>query len=258
MMNKILSSLIFILLFSSSVVYAGLSVYPAATNVIGDPEGEYKSYYQVKNTYEKDIYVVPELSEGKCFSENKNINVNETIKFEKERYFIPAGETITIPYKIYVNKDFKGSVSVRVSFKAEKKDNDIIDIVISVPVYIMVSGTEKISFDIDLADLFNSGDNICYNIVIENKGNVHIRHTGCVEIYKGKYPVREVFIAETAPTYCESKREFKDVLLPAKELKKGKYEAVFKVNALNREAAKKIVFKVDKHGKVSVVGKKVK
>ncbi len=255
MMNKVLSSLFLILFFSCSFVYAGLSVYPAATNVMGDPGTEYKSYYQITNTYEKDIYAVPELSEGKCFSGNKNIDVDATIKFEKEKYLIPAGQTVTIPYKVFVNKNFKGSVSVRVSFKAEKDKEDIINIVISVPVYIMVLGTEKISFNIDSVDIFNSGDNICYRMTIENNGNVHIRHTGCIEIYKDKNLIRELFIAETAPTYCESKREFKDIVLPTKDLSKGKYTAIFKVNALNREATKAISFKVDKFGMVSVLEK---
>ncbi|MBQ3834536.1 MAG: hypothetical protein II816_03375, partial [Elusimicrobia bacterium] len=186
------------------------------------------------------------------------------LMFEKEKYFIPAGETISVPYNVRIGENFKGSVCVKAEFEVEREEQQTITLVVSVPIYLIALGTEKIDFDIDsikLIDLDDPRDSqrgIYYKLVLRNDGNVHIRHSGQVDIYykNKKNLVKTVNIPETVPTYCESKREFTEHLIQRSELKEGKYIAVFKIRAFGAEIEKKIKFNVDKNGMLIVEHKK--
>lgn len=261
MMNKrFLCSLLTILFFSCGVVFAGLSVDPSITNVTNYPDTYSESYYILENTYDTDIYVKVNLSVGNVFSGNKDIDINKVLLFEKDKYFIPAGEKIKVPYKIYIDKKFKGSLAFRIGFQVEKEDGEMFSILMSMPVYVMVLGTENIDFDIKKLDLFSSNDIIRYSLVLENKGNIHIRHSGSVDVfYKSKSKknlIKTVNIPETVPTYCEKEREFKENLINKSSLESGKYIAVFKIEALGEEVTKEIKFKIDKNKNLIVEQKK--
>ena len=254
MIKKFLCSFFTILFFSCGAAFAGLSVDPSITNVYNIPDSYSESYYLVKNTYDSDIHIEIKLSVGNVFSDNKGIDVNKVLLFKKKRYFIPAGETVKIPYKIYIGKDFKGSLAFKVGFQVEKNEGDMFSILMTMPVYIKVYGTEKIDFDIKSVELFTSNDSICYKLKIENKGNIHIRHSGSADIfYKNKKNlVKTVDIPETVPTYCESEREFKEILVSKSSLRSGKYIAVFKISDLEKEVEKEIKFKINKNGNLLV------
>ena len=241
-------------LFCFSLAYAGLSVDPAVTNIAGEPGSGYNGKYLVKNTYDRNINVVIEVTKGNCFSANKDIDVSKWLVFEKYKYPIAAGETVEVPYTISIGEEFKGSVSARINFAVEQEQGQMISISISVPIYITVTGTDNIDFCIDSLDLYSSGKNISYQLVLENKGNVHIRHSGNIELYtkKKKKLLKNISIQETVPTYCEQKREFSETILPKSDLKKGKYVAVFKIRALGKEVTKEINFKVSKKGDIKI------
>ena len=130
----------------------------------------------------------------------------------------------------------------------------MISIAITVPIYVTVIGTENIDFCIDSLNLYSKNKSIFYKLVLENKGNVHIRHSGNIEVYtkKKKKLLKNISIQETVPTYCEQKREFSEMVLPKSDLKKGKYVAVFKVRALGKEVTKEINFKLSKKGEIII------
>ncbi len=240
------------ILFCFNLAYAGLSVDPAVTNIAGEPGSGYNGRYLVKNTYDRNINITIEATKGNCFSANKDIEVDKWLVFEKYKYFIPAGETIEVPYSVKIGEDFKGSISARINFSVDQEQGQMISISISVPIYVTVTGTENVDFCIDSLNLYSAGKNIYYKLVLENKGNVHIRHSGNIEIYtkKKKSLVKNISIQETVPTYCEQRRDFSETILSNSDLKKGKYVAVFKIRALGKEVTKEIKFKVSKLGEI--------
>ncbi|MCR4662264.1 MAG: hypothetical protein K5622_00055 [Endomicrobiaceae bacterium] len=251
-MKKLLAIIGFLFCFSLS--YAGLSIDPSVTNIAGEPGSVYDGKYLVKNTYDKKINVTVAAEKGNCFSANKDVELDKWLSFEKDKYSIQAGETVEVPYSIKIGEDFKGSVSARITFSVDQEQGQIITISISVPIYITVIGTENIDFCIDSLDLYSAGKNIAYKLVLENKGNVHIRHSGNIEIYtkKKKKLLKNIQIQETVPTYCEQKREFSEPFLSNTSLKKGKYVAVFKIKALGKEVTKEVNFKISKKGEITV------
>ena len=240
------------LMFCFSLSYAGLTVIPSITNVFGVPSAVYEGKYTVKNTYDRNINITVEVLKGNSFSGNGDIDVNKLIELPKTRFFIPAGESIEVPYKVTIYDKFKGSLCGKLLFSVDMEKGESISMSISVPIYVTVEGTENIDFKFDSVDLYKSGDSIVYKMVLNNEGNVHIRHSGNIEIYtdKKKSLVKSIEIEETLPTYCEQKREFINKIFPATDLEKGKYVAVFKVRALGKEITKQISFKVSRLGEI--------
>lgn len=268
-MNKI-KNFIFILtvflFFGCGISYAGINVTPSIANIYNKPGFVFEGHYDVKNTYDTDIYVVVRAEKGRCFSGNTDLDINKILMFEKGKYFIPAGGTISVPYKICIGENFKGSVVVKAEFEVEREEQQTITIVVSVPIYLIALGTEKIDFDIDSINFIDIDDSrdpqkgIYYKLVLRNDGNVHIRHSGRIDIfYKNKKNlVKTINIPETVPTYCESKRDFVEPLIQRNELKEGKYIAVFKITSLGVEIEKKVKFTVDKNGYLIKENKKQK
>ena len=242
------------LMFCFSLSYAGLTVIPSITNVFGVPSAVYEGKYTVKNTYDKNINITVEVLKGNSFSGNGDIDVNKLIELPKTRFFIPAGESIEVPYKVTIYDKFKGSLCGKLLFSIDMEKGESISMSISVPIYITVEGTENVDFKFDSVDLYKAGDSIVYKMVLNNEGNVHIRHSGNIEIYteNKKSLVKNIEIEETLPTYCEQKREFVNKIFPATDLEKGKYIAVFKVRALGKEITKQISFKASKLGEIVV------
>lgn len=236
------------LLFCFSLSYAGLSVDPSVTNIFGEPGSGYKGKYTIKNTYDRDININIEVEQGKTFAGNGEVDVKKWLEFENYTYFIKAGASVEAPYTAVIDEKFKGSVSARVTFSVAQEQGQMITISISVPIYVTVEGTEKVDYCIDSLNLYASGNNISYKLVLENKGNIHIRHSGIIEIYnKNKTELlKTISMQETVPTYSGEKRDFSDVMLPKEELKKGTYVAVFKVKAFDKEVVKEVKFKVTK------------
>ena len=236
-------SVVCCLMFLCSLSFAGLSVAPSVINVKGVAGTSYKNAYSLTSTYESPVTVVLEISNGKYFSENKDIDVKDWLKFEKTEFDLQPGETVKVPYEVLINDKMKGSLCGRVSFASQQ--SSMINLSISVPIYVIVEGTENINFEISSLSLNrNSKDgSLYYKMIINNNGNVHIRHSGRIQIYntKEKKKVKTIPIEETVPTYCESSRDFNGTI---PTLEDGKYVALFVVNALGNKATKKVKFRI--------------
>ncbi len=233
------------LMFLSSLAFAGLSVKPSIVNIAGEPGSTYKGSYSLTSTYENPVVVDLNLSNGNSFSGNGELNVEDWLKFEKKEFDLKPGETIDIPYEVLISTSMKGSVCGRLDFSAQQ--SSMINLSISIPMYVTVEGTQDIQFEIDSLNITRNAKDgsLFYKMVIKNTGNVHIRHSGKVQVFdkKKKKEISTVTIDETVPTYCEKSRDFNGNI-PA--LKKGKYVAVFTVNALGKQATKEVKFKITK------------
>ena len=131
------------LLFLCSLSFAGLSVNPSVINVKGVPGSSYSNAYSLTSTYENPVTVVLEVSKGNCFSENKDIDVKDWLKFEKTEFNLQPGETVKVPYEVLINDKMKGSLCGRVSFSAQQ--SSMINLSISVPIYVIVEQSQTSS-----------------------------------------------------------------------------------------------------------------
>ena len=139
------------LMFVCSLAFAGLSVNPSVVNVAGEPGSIYKGKYALTSTYETPVTVELKLSNGNSFSGNGELNVEDWLKFEKKEFDLKPGETIDIPYEVLISTSMKGSVCGRLSFSAQQ--SSMINLSISIPMYVTVEGTEDINFEVDSLDI---------------------------------------------------------------------------------------------------------
>ena len=240
------------LLFFFSISYAGLSVDPYVTDIKASPGSLYKGKYSVRNTYDRDINIIVETKQGKTFSGNGCLDVKNWLEFEQYKYFIKAGNAVEIPYTAIISEKFKGSISARITFAIAQEEGQMITILISVPMYVTVEGTQNIDYCVDSLNLYVRENNVYYKLILENKGNVHIRHSGSIEIYSKnkKKLLKTISIQETVPIYCGERRDFTETLFSKTEFKKGKYVAVFKIRAFGKEIVKELKFKVFKNSDI--------
>lgn len=249
---------VFNLMFICSLSFAGLSVNPSIANISGIQGSSCKNAYSVTSSYEEPVTVEVSLSNGNSFSGNGDLNVEDWLKFEKKEFDLQPGETAEVPYEVFISTNMKGSVCGRVDFSTQQ--SAMINLSISVPVYVVVEGTDNISFNIESLDISKSprDGNYYYKMTIKNTGNVHIRHSGKIQIRKSgtKKELKNMTIEETVPTYCEQSRDFNGLFLSQKEmLEDGKYVAKFIINDFGKEATRKVKFRV-KNKEITVLKNK--
>ena len=242
-MKKIFFIISFMFIYCS--LFAGISVEPAISNIKVKPSKQYNGEYTVTNTYDKPIDITIQVEDWNSFPGNTDLNVNDWFQIENYSYALAAGQTISIPYKVSINENLKGSVSARLEFFVDKNKNTN-KVSVSIPLYVTVLGTEQLDFDIENIILFTENDNISFKTYIINKGNIHIRPSFYVEIYDSKKEkiIKKINIPETIPVYTQKSRQLQNNLIEKKELEKGKYHAVFKIRALDKEVIKEVIFKI--------------
>ena len=235
----------FCLMFLCSLSFANFSVTPTVINVSGVPGSSYENAYVVTSKFETPMTFTVTLSNGNCFSENEGVDVNDWLKIEKTEFTLNPGETIKVPYEVTINEKMKGSLCGRVKFSVDQSST--VNLSISVPIYVIVEGTENINFEIESLDFAkNPADGkLYYRMIVKNTGNIHIRHSGKIHIYDSKKTkeIKSIDIEETVPTFCESSKQFVGEMC---DLDDGTYVAVFTIEDLGKQATKEVKFEVEK------------
>ena len=117
-MNNFMKKYVFVfcLMFFSSLSFAGLAVSPSVVNVSGVQGSSCKGSYTVTNKGEESLKVSVNLLNGNSFSENKDLNVEDWLKFETTEFNLEPEEKKDIPFEVFISSDMKGSVCGKVSF----------------------------------------------------------------------------------------------------------------------------------------------
>jgi hypothetical protein len=241
--------------FVSANAFAGISVTPARNEIqIGKGES-FSAFYTIKNDFDKPVDVLITAKNWNNSKENKDVDVSGWLIVSKSAVTLNPREKTEVHYSVK-SGDLRGSVSAMISFSVRSPDYEGINLMTSVPVYMTISGTENISFEIDKMEAVaqkapagNGQKKISINYSVKNDGNMYIRPSGSVKLLKGENVVFERVIAQQSPVYPDSSRGFFENV---DALPKGKYIANITVNALQKSAEKSIQFKVDKRGDVTL------
>ena len=254
MNNLYLKKVLFflILMFIFNLAYANLRISPAVVNISAEPMAICENKFIVMNVEDKPVTVTVTKEDWKNFEGNdSSVTVNKWLELEKTKFDIGPNEFVEVPFKVTTDKNMVGSVSGMIVFTVE---GGMIQVSMKQPIYITIKGTEKVDFEIDSLKMATSerDGGIYYSMAIKNNGNVHIRHNGVIEIYSKETGniVKSVDIDETFPTYAQDSRIFNGFMLKGTDLKKGKYAAIFKIKAFDKQVVKRIDFKVSKLGEV--------
>lgn len=253
-MNNLYFRILFFVsfMFVFNLAYANLRIAPAVVNISAEPMAICENKYSVTNTDENTVTVTVTKEDWKnYFANDSSVTVNKWLEIEKTKFDIGPKETVEVPFKVTTDKNMVGSVSGMVVFRV---DGGMIKLSMKQPIYITIKGTEKVDFKIDSLKLSTSerDGGIYYRMTVKNDGNVHIRHNGVIEIYNKKTfnLVKTVNIEETFPTYTQESFDFVGFVIKGTDLKQGKYAAIFKIKAFDKQVVKRIDFKVSKLGEV--------
>lgn len=244
--------LLFSLLFLASFSYANLVIQPQRIESKVNPNVPIKGSYTVKNNYNGDITVdiTAVMNTEWSYKGNSNIPLDSWLKITPSRVHIKQGETRTVLFTIIPVENMQGSIVAQVTFKVNPP-NSFVNVLTTLPIHIIMNGTEKINYSIDSITIDEKTKKI--NFGVKNESNIIIKPVGKVDIYEGKKKIKSIGFSETLSTYPENINNY-FVDLPS-ELIGGKYKAEVSVSPLGyahfiKPVVKSLQFRIFKDGSI--------
>ncbi len=254
MFRYILYIIIILILFQTTS-FAGLTILPARQEIYIPPGGTAEGEYKVTNEYNIPIDVKIEIKDWFVLPENKNISVSDWLSVSPQEVHLLPQETKSIKYRVEIPTSCVGMTSAMLSFvpQQEIEEHQGINLVISVSLFTIIRGTEKILWDISKINIEKNSNNIQITAIINNNGNVHLRPKGSVIIVsqKDKSNVTELEYREGRPIYPGKSRSIIAVADNI-NLQNGKYIAISKIKCYDQEKINEVMFEVKKSGKIKI------
>ncbi len=241
-----------ILLFCSSVVCAGLGVDPSKFEIVM-PAGEVcEASIDVTNTYDTVVSAKISTKDWKNYGGNNGITVKDWLTVDTDKIELSPDKPGKVNFKVSPKEGMVGSLSGMLSFSVQR-EGESLNVMISVPVYIVVKGTEKPDIKLDDLKVSQSSTSaVGFDISLENLGNVHVRPQGMQMsiLNKKKQLIQSVNLGETVPVYTGSKRNYKTQF--SSILPKGKYFSEIRLKSFDKEFVFLKKFKILKDGSVKI------
>ncbi len=231
MNKKFLLSLFFIFVYSLTY---GIGISPTRYVFLASHNETCKGVFTIVNDHNFDMPVVVEIREGIKSKDNKNLlQVRKWLKVEKENFVVPPGQRKDISFKLKVPKKTSGTFSARLSFV--DKSQSSFSTSMTVPIYIIVKGTEIIDWSVEELIIKNTPVGVTGSLVIENRGNVIFYAIGNL-IIKDK-DGKEIFktLAGGGNAVFPESKVITPLNLKDLKLELGKYYAEIIISGYNNE-----------------------
>lgn len=245
-----------------------LSILPGKLELSVAPGEVYRGCYEISNTSEKAISVMVEVKDWDMDEEGGVTMYDTPAELDSFfKWFNIASNEITIPpnssgkidYEISIPKDGSGEYRKYLTFRSmpPKKEEEGFGIAtqISVPLYVVVKGTEVFKAEISDVKITNTAP-VEIKVRVHNSGNVHIRPTGEVVINKkGKQkPLIVMPVNTPSPGWpVLPQQSFRFTLYDKTEFKAGVYVLKAKFTYNDIVISKELSFSVDKDGKATML-----
>ncbi len=243
--------LYFTLFILNCSLYAGIIVEPVRQEISVKPGQTFKGKYTVKNPDDKKVEINISARQWVKTGINKDITIDNWLKISPTTIELAPQEKKEIKYEVFLPTSTVGEVSAMISFVPEAKKNQMLNLVLSVSLYVTAKGTEVIDAKIsDISLHQEKAKNLKVAVIVKNKGNVHIRPEGSVIIKKGRKTLNTINLRSGWPVYPDRKYGYIGTWANA-NLKKGKYTAYAHITYGDKlSLTKKKVFRIDKNGRV--------
>lgn len=186
-MKKVIYSVVVIFAISlSTQVFAGIRVDPVTLEVVVPKGGEKEGVIKVGNTSEKPMRVTvsPEKFGG------TELDIGTWLTFEPMEQIIKGFEEKEIKYRLKLPEDSVGELRCMVFLVADEVSEvpSSVGIRFGVPVYAIAGGTEVIEAVVDSINVeYNlESEVLSGTILVNNKGNIHIRPFVNIEVFDDK------------------------------------------------------------------------
>ncbi|MDA7858001.1 hypothetical protein N9A72_00740 [bacterium] len=253
MRKRILLVILFLLvvcwigaIFAPHTSFAGIVVNPVRKEVLIPRGGRYEGDYQIWNNSMEKVHVIVKPREWFKLEKNKNIDINSWLEISPQEFNINPGGKKQIHYKVVVPEVATGELAAMISFSGHGEKESMLNVIFSVPLYVMIEGTRVVKWKINKVDIKQNNSNLRVAVVVENKGNIHLRPKGTVVIKNKKnVTLKEIELNSGLPVYPGKKRayfgDWNEV-----NLKAGKYiaEAIIDYGNPKDILKEKIKFKI--------------
>jgi hypothetical protein len=141
--------------------------------------------FLIVNDKDEEVPVTVEIAKGIDSGENKNVIKDANWLTLTPTAFVldPKGKK-EIAFKADVPDGTAGTFSARISFV--DRSNEAYSSAITVPVYVIIKGTEKVKWDITKLSIDSTPAGLLGGVEISNKGNVHFYANGMLFIQDSK------------------------------------------------------------------------
>jgi len=240
-----------LLVIPAASAYAGLTVTPSRQEVTMAPGSACQGSYEVRNDYATPIDVHVEFRDWFVLPENKGNEISKWLSVTPKELSLQPGESKKVTYSVQLPKTVKGVSAAMVSFIPATEDEEGVSMMLSVALFVIAHGTEKISWDIGSVNIYPAQSGFSISAIVRDEGNIHLRPQGTAEIFSKNKKILALQFPEGRPVYPGSYRTLV-VSYGASGLGEGKYSAVLRITAAGKEKTKKIHFTVSKTGAIAV------
>ncbi len=213
-----------------------------------------KGTYTVKNESGLPLHVTVTPRYWYMRKENEDIPLDSWLKIRPAEFDIDPSGTKEVAYEVSPPEGMKGELAAMIAFKPEPRENQPVNIVFSVSLYMVLLGTEEVECRISDFDLWKHEQKKALGIRtrLMNIGNTHVKPRISVEIQDvfGKR-LRRGVLRLGQPTYPDQERDYFGDLYNF-QLNPGLYKAHIKMEYTNiaRSDEKTIYFLVGRKGKI--------
>ena len=232
MKKKLLVMLVAILLPCGSVF--ALSVKPSRCELNVKPGKSTSGVYMVTNDTDKPLKVEISIKDWFISDQNKDLTCEKWLTFKPMSMNLAPKETKKVNFKVKAPKTADGALFAMLSMRSMNSEADMLNVVISVPVFVILTGTEKVNGNLEKIAFRKEGDNLQVSFDVVNNGNIHLRPKGVCVLKAVDGSENVIDIPEARPVYPGKMRTSVGRTALA-NLKDGVYTAVIRISSGNIE-----------------------
>lgn len=244
-MKRSLYLLMTILLAAVPQLFAGLNISPSRAEISMPAGQSYTNAYMVTNAYDIPIDVGVATKDWYVTAENKGIGIDDWLRVSTDGFHLAVGESREVQYEVSVPTQAVGSLVGMISFSPSMDREEGISLVVSVPVFVKVTGTEVTAWDATDIRFANQNGKLQVAATVRNTGNIHLRPTGEAVFVSKKQVETRIAFNESRPVYPGSYRTIVGVGdMPAQ----GSYQGTLRIMCAGQQKSMPFKMKVTKKG----------
>lgn len=242
--------IVFLLLAISPLsLFAGLNINPSRAEIVMQAGQPYSNIYTIKNDYGVPIDVGVATKDWFVLPENKSIVVSDWLHVSTDEFHLGIGESKELRYDVLVPTGAVGSLVGMISLSPKSEQEQGVTLVMSVPVFVTISGTEKIDWNVTDTRLTIQNGKLQVSAMVNNAGNIHLRPVGDTTFFDGKKVFARISFNESRPVYPGS---YRTIVGLSDVPPKGTYKGAVKIVCAGQEKTKFFKIKILKSGELKI------
>lgn len=171
--------MLFVVVTAADANIASIRVGPT-TQTITLAVGETRSgTYSVSNISDQPQHVTVNPRYWNVVAENKNVPMESWLKISPTEFDLGPRETREVLYELTVPEGVSGELATMISFTPKPKENQAVNVIFSVSLYLKIKGSERLEYNIKDFKIWKFSDRKALGtmVVLENTGNIHFKPT---------------------------------------------------------------------------------